>query len=193
VSLPVDYCGEGPVDAAIARRLIAAVGGEPGTDYLTPRGPRGKNALDQRIAGLLIAAEHGRRVLVLRDLDAEPCAGPVVARLVHRPAPGFCLRLAVRAVEAWLLADHDGIARGLKVPRSSFPCLPDALADPKAALRHLVQQSRDAEIRRQCGATPQVFGALTASLATEVWDPQRAAARSPSLARALRRLRALCR
>jgi hypothetical protein len=191
--LPVDYCGEGPVDAAIARRLIAAVGGEPGTDYLTPRGPRGKNALDQRIAGLLIAAEHGRRVLVLRDLDAEPCAGPVVARLVPRPAPGFCLRLAVRAVEAWLLADHDGIARGLKVPKSSLPRPPDHLADPKAELRRLGQQSRDPEISRQCGATPQVLGALTASLAMEVWDPQRAAARSPSLARALRRLRALCR
>lgn len=193
MSLPIDYCGEGPVDAAVARRLIAAVGCQPGTDYVTLRGRRGKGALDQRIEGLVIAARHGRRVLVLRDLDAEPCAGPVIARLVSQPQPGFCLRLAVRAVEAWLLADHNGIARGLKIPKSGLPPQPETITDPKDALRRLGQGSRDPEIRRQCGATPQVFGALTAALATEVWDPKRAAARSPSLARALQRLSAACR
>lgn len=193
MSLPIDYCGEGPVDAAVARRLIVAVGGEPGSDYVTVRGPRGRDALDQRIPGLVIAARHGRRVLVLRDLDAEPCASPVVARLVPQPPPGFCLRLAVRAVEAWLLADHEGIARGLRIRKSGLPPEPETLVDPKVVLRRLGQTSRDAEISRQCGATPQVFGALTASLATEVWDPKRAAGRAPSLARALQRLRAVCR
>lgn len=194
MSLPIDYCGEGPVDAAVARRLIEAAGGKPGTDYVTLRGRRGKDAFDKRMSGLVSAAHRGRRVLVLRDLDAEPCAGPVIARLVRQPPPpGFCLRLAVRAVEAWLLADHDGIARGLKIPKSGLPRDADAIADPKGALRRLGQQSREDEIKEQSVATPQVFGALTAALATEVWDPERAAARSPSLARALMRLRAACR
>lgn len=189
----IDYCGEGPVDAAVARRLIACAGGHPGKDLLTPRGRRGKDALDARIPGLIIAAEHGRRVLVLRDLDAEPCAGPVVRRLAPCPPPTFCLRLAVRAVEAWLLADHDGMARGLKVARAVLPDDPETLSDPKGAFRRIVQASRDTSIRIQSAATPQALGALTSTLAAEFWDPVRAQERSPSLARALMRLRAWCR
>lgn len=146
-----------------------------------------------RIEGLIIAAKYGRRVLVLRDLDAEPCAGPVVRRLAPSPPSTFCLRLAVRAVEAWLLADHDGMARGLKVSKAGLPPLPETLTDPKGELRRIGQGSRDSEVRRQCTASPQGFGALTSSLAAEFWDPQRAATRAPSLARALARLRALCR
>lgn len=193
MSSTIDYCGEGPVDAAVARCLIAAAGGREGTDYVTLRGPRGKDALDPRIEGLIIAAKYGRRVLVLRDLDAEPCAGPVVRRLAPSPPSTFCLRLAVRAVEAWLLADHDGMARGLKVSKAGLPPLPETLTDPKGELRRIGQGSRDSEVRRQCTASPQGFGALTSSLAAEFWDPQRAATRAPSLARALARLRALCR
>lgn len=193
MSSTIDYCGEGPVDAAVARRLIAAAGGREGTDYVTPRGRRGKDALDPRIPGLIIAAKHGRRVLVLRDLDAEPCAGPAVRQLAPDPPPTFCLRLAVRAVEAWLLADHDGLVRGLKVPKAGLPPQPETLADPKAELRRIGQRSRDAGVRSQCAASPQGFGALTSSLAAEFWEPQRAANRAPSLARALARLRALCR
>jgi hypothetical protein len=193
VSLPIDYCGEGPVDAAVARRLIEAVGCKPGTDYVTPRGQRGKEALDRRLPGLLIAATHGRRVLVLRDLDAEPCAGPVVGRLAPNPPSTFCLRLAVRAVEAWLLADHDGLVKGLKVCKSDLPTQPDTLTDPKGELRRIGRTSRDPDVQKQCAAPPQVFGALTSALATDFWDPDRAVQRSASLARAMTRLRALCR
>lgn len=193
MSLPIDYCGEGPVDAAVARRLIAAAGGRQGKDYVTLRGQTGKDALDRRMHGLMIAAKYGHRLLVLRDLDAEPCAGPVVRQLAPDPPPSFCLRLAVRAVEAWLLADHDGLARGLRVPRAGLPPLPETLSDPKGELRRIGRGSSDAEVRRQCTASPQGFGALTSALAAEFWDPQRAANRAPSLARALARLRALCR
>jgi hypothetical protein len=189
----VDYCGEGPVDAAVARRLIVAAGGRPGTDYVARRGPRGKGALDKRIKGLVIAARHGRRVLVLRDLDADPCAGPVVRRLAPNPPSTLCLRLAVRAIEAWLLADHEGMARGLNVSKAALPLLPETLSNPKCELRRIGRNSGDSEVRRQCLGTPQVFGGLTAALAAEHWDPHRAAQRAPSLARALWRLRTLCR
>lgn len=189
----VDYCGEGPVDAAVARRLIVAAGGRPGTDYVARRGPRGKGALDERIRGLVIAARHGLRVLVLRDLDEDPCAGPVVRRLAPNPPSTLSLRLAVRAVEAWLLADHDGMAKGLTVSPTALPALPETLADPKGELRRIGKISRDSEVRRLCAGTPQVFGGLTAALATDCWDPCRAARRAPSLARALKRLRTLCR
>ncbi|MFQ3623012.1 MAG: hypothetical protein SNJ73_05640, partial [Acetobacteraceae bacterium] len=191
VSSPIDYCGEGPVDAAVARRLIVAVGGQPGTDYGTPRGARGKDALDKRVKGLVVAARHGRRVLVLRDLDAEPCAGPVIRRLAPDPPSTFCLRLAVRAVEAWLLADHDGLAKGLKVRKDGLPPQPETLADPKGELRRIGKRSRNAEVRSQCTASPQVFGALASSLAADCWDPRRAAKRAPSLARALAHLERL--
>jgi hypothetical protein len=73
-----------------------------------------------------------------------------------------------------------------------LPDDPETLSDPKGEFRRIGQASRDTSIRIQCAATPQALGALTSTLAAEFWDPVRAEKRSPSLARALMRLRALC-
>jgi hypothetical protein len=192
VLLLIDYCGEGPIDAIVARQLISAVGGTPGADYVARRHPRGKDALDKRVAGLVERAKGGHRVLVLRDLDCEPCAGLLVQRLVQQAPRTFCLRIAVRAVEAWLLADRRGVARGLQTTPDRVPNNPDLLPDPKASLRELAARSASPTIRDRARQTPQAFGGLVAEIIHDHWDPRRAAANSPSLANALSRVRALC-
>ena len=56
-------------------------------------------------------------------------------------------RVAVREVEAWLLADKVNLAGFLHVPERFFPGAPDEIADPKAALLNLARRSRLSDIK----------------------------------------------
>lgn len=54
------------------------------------------------------SAEAGLIVVGLADLEQEPCArGQIRKHLPKGAASGFVLRLAVRMLESWLLADAD--------------------------------------------------------------------------------------
>lgn len=192
----IDYCGEGPLDGVLARRLIAHAGGIPGIDYISPRKARGVRALDPRIPGLRIAAQHGQRLLVLRDLDQDaPCAGALVTRLHPTPQAGFCLRIAVRAAEAWLLADRDGIANALEVSRRWVPMAPEQLDHPKSSLWEIARKSNNADIRRAFAGGFQARSAWVAEFISENWNIARAvkAHSAPSLNKALLRIRSLVR
>jgi len=194
VSRQIDYCGEGPLDGAMARRLIQHVGAQPGFDYITSRRARGVRSLDARIGGLCAAARHGRRLLVLRDLDRDaPCAGALIASLLPQPEPHLCLRIAVRASEAWLLADRDGIAKALAITKNLVPAAPDLLDNPKIRLAQIASQSSRLDIRRIFSGSLQERAGWTAEFIAEKWDIARAVKSngSASLAKAVQRLRVL--
>jgi hypothetical protein len=195
----IDYCGEGPVDAEVARRLILHAGANLGTDYLTPRRGRGKNSLDPRLKGLNAGARF-RPVLVLRDLDHdEPCPGALVARLLPERAAGMCLRVAVRSAEAWLLADPDALTKAIGIRTERVPDTPETLPSPKTILIELLRSSPDRSLRRNLaldgeGApNPQLLGEWLSGFVRGSWSPARAerTGRAPSLTRAVQRLRSL--
>jgi hypothetical protein len=194
VSHRIDYCGEGPVDGVLARRLIAHVGAMPGIDYITPRKSRGVRTLDPRLPGLRIAAQHGRRILVLRDLDQdERCAGALMARLQPKPQQRFCLRIAVRAAEAWLLADRDGIASALGISKRLVPRLPEQLDSPKLSLAEIASQSSKADVRRAFAGGVQARSAWVAAFISDKWSIAGAlnSRAAPSLNKAVIRVRSL--
>lgn len=192
----IALCGEGPTDIAIARALVRVGGGVPGRDLLGRR--RGKAELDRRLPGLAAGALF-RPTLVLRDLDADaPCAGDLVAALVPTYQPGLCLRIAVRSAEAWLLADTAAFAEvfGLKV--GQMPRDPETLEKPKSLIWQRCRKSRIREYRSATEAAelePQRLGLWLSNFVNDHWSPTRAAesGAAPSLARALRRVRELCR
>lgn len=198
-SAEIAYCGEGRTDAAVARRLIEAVGAVPGTDYLTARRRRGKDALDGRLRGFNILA-RSVPVLVLRDLDRDAaCAGKLVAALLPERESLLLLRVAVRSVESWLMADREALAGAMHIRASALPQHPEEEQDPKRLLAHLLRDCRDRTLRRRLGLDgrvglqPQLVAAELSDFAANRWDPARAAAsgRAPSLARSLARLRGL--
>ncbi len=105
---------EGVTDEAVVRRLITHVGAQPGTVY----GKSGKRHLQERVAGYNNAAQHAPWI-VLVELDHEAdCAPPLRANWVPAPASRLCFRVAVRAMEAWLLADTENLAAFLGVART---------------------------------------------------------------------------
>jgi len=182
---------EGIIDEAITRKLIVHAGGVPGPVY----GKNGKPALRQRIAGYNNAARHAPW-LVLVDLDRdEPCAPPLRQAWLPDLASGLCFRVAVRTVEAWLMADSEEMARFLMVARGKVPSAPETLEDPKRTLVALARGSRRREIRE--GMVPRAgsgrpIGPLYTSKVLEYvehrWRPDVAAERAQSLARAIARL-----
>lgn len=135
-------------------------------------------------------------VVLLTDLDRLAC--PVALRTAwfeNRPLPAsLCFRIAVREVEAWLLADPVAI-RSLFGKAVKLPIAPESLLDPKMLLLQLVnaKASRDLKedmLRVENGSLKQGpgYNARLCDMVCTVWDPARASARAPSLARARDRL-----
>ena len=123
---------EGIVDEAVARTLILFAGGSPGPVY----GKQGKPFLQQRICGYNTAAQHAPWI-VLVDLDTDHnCAPMLCVSWLPQLASRLCFRVAVRAVEAWLLADAERIAAFLRISRSKVPADPESLDNPKASHWH---------------------------------------------------------
>jgi hypothetical protein len=187
---------EGMIDAAIARRLAQLVGFSDCTVYESG----GKLRLDERLSSYNAAAKHGAW-LVIRDLDQDAeCAARLVQEKLPRLNPTMCLRVAVRAVEAWVLADGDEFARTFGVKVGALPSRPDEILDPKLAVVNLARRSRHKRVREdlvpESGLSARVGPLYNARMVEFVqmrWRPERAASRSESLGRCLRALRRLSR
>jgi hypothetical protein len=187
---------EGLVDEAVARRLVTEVGATPGAVY----GRKGKTHLRERISSYNQAARWGPwLVLIDLDQDAE-CAPSYLEELSLDVAPQMCLRIAVREIESWLLADREQVARFLGLSRSLIPRDPESEADPKAALVALAARSRRRDVREDMlprpGSRRSVGPAYSSRLiefTENLWRPEVAARLSDSLNRALTCLRRLSR
>lgn len=179
---------EGVTDEAVARRLIAYAGAQPGSVF----GKNGKASLKQKIAGYNNAARHAPWV-VLVDLDQDAdCAPPLRAEWLPAPAPHLCFRVVVRAVEAWLIADAEALADFFSIARGRIPHDPESLANPKESLVNLVRASRRKEIRDDIlpreGSGRSIGPAYVSRIidfASSHWRPGVAAHRSESLRRAI--------
>src|SRR5688572_5485561 len=128
---------EDELSEVVGERLLGEVALTP--DLLFRRGGNGYLRTNiqkwSRLAGLM-------PVLVLTDLDNAPCASALIGAWLrsHSQPQNLVVRVAVREVEAWLLADHEGM-RGILGARSRFPPDPDAIADPKRVLLQLARRA----------------------------------------------------
>jgi hypothetical protein len=180
---------EGISDEAVVRRLLEHVGLEAGPIHISD----GKRQLDRRLRGYNHAARFTPWI-ILRDLDSDAdCAPTLAGRLVPEPAAGLLLRIPVRTVEAWLLADRKGVARYLGLRESEIPANPESLARPKRTLVDLARRSPRPAVRQDMVPEPQLSAevgrAYTARLiefAARHWDLEAAAHGADSLARCLK-------
>lgn len=190
---------EGDLDAALLRRIAEHLGLSLGNVH----GRRGKPHLLQALAGYNNAA-HFAPWIVLVDLDNDgDCAPSCLERWLPQPAPRLCFRIAVRAAEAWLLADRERLAEWLGVARALVPDQPDRLEDPKREIVNLARRSRRRRLRDELvprEASGRAVGPLYTTRMIEFidsadagWRPDRASQTSDSLARCIRCLDRLAR
>lgn len=187
---------EDELSEAVARRLVAEV--QPALEVSQTLRRNGFGYLRSRMSNWCELARF-QPILLLTDLDRVAC--PVELLRQWRGAlvmpNDLLLRVAVREVEAWLLADQPAM-RALLGERGKLPVEPDVLADPKATLLQLAARyaSRDvrADLVQQNGAMASQGIGYNARLVQWVqnqWEPGRAADSSPSLHRARIRLQEL--
>jgi hypothetical protein len=188
---------EGIVDEAVLRCLITQLGAVPGPIY----GKAGKNHLVKKLRAYNHAASIERWV-VLMDLDHDAdCAPPFCTICLPNPAYYMSLRIAVREIETWLLADRERIARFLGIAITRIPHNLEEINDPKQLVVQLAAHSRKRDIRQDMtprpNSTRHVGPAYTSRLiefiqdATDGWRPVVAAELSDSLNRCLRAMQRL--
>ena len=172
---------EGDIDEAVIRCLIEHVQAKTRAIY----GRNGKTHLQQRLSGYNQAARFSPWiVLVDLDHDAE-CAPPFRNSWLPDPSPYMCFRVAVRAVEAWLMADRENLAKFLSVEIARIPQDVEAIDHPKVTMVDIAKHSRRREIREdmipRTGSGRVVGPAYTARLiefvmgAKNGWRPEVAA------------------
>ena len=187
----VSLVGEGPSDIAVLRRLVQHADMVSGIEFIT----NGKGGLDKRLPGFNNAAARAPWI-VLRDLDHDALCAPVLTgALLPNPAQLMRLRIAIRTTEAWLMADPTALRAHFRLGRIAIPEAPDELAETKITMLRILARARPtdtaAALVRRKGETlspgPE-YTVLLSEFATTSWRPEIAAAKSPSLARAISRL-----
>ena len=98
------------------------------------------------------AASHAIPHVLLTDLDRYNCPPALINDWsVNKNLPGLLFNIAVREVEAWLLADRDGIAAFLHIPPNKVTQYPENEPDPKQTLINLARRSKKKALcRRDC-------------------------------------------
>jgi len=134
--------------------------------------------------------------LLLTDLDTLECPPALVSQWIHVPLnPQFFFCVAVREVEAWLLADREAFSKWLHIAKGRIPATPESVSDPKRELISLVKACRNSALKRDIvppdNSTAQIgrnYNLPLIRFVNEYWDVFRASENSASLARMVRKL-----
>jgi hypothetical protein len=108
---------------------------------------RGYGKIKKVISGLNHAAK-GMPYLVLTDLDNAECPLVILSDWLTQPKhPNLLFRIAVKEVEAWLLAHREAFAEFLGISVDLIPADVDKISDPKQVLINLAKKSKKRELR----------------------------------------------
>lgn len=133
---------------------------------------------------------------MLTDLDNFECPLELIHEWIDFPLhPDFVFRIAVREVEAWLLADIEGLARFFKISEANFPHQPENENDPKQKLIQVAKRSRIRSIKEDIvpinenAAIGPNYNSRMTEFVNNVWNIESAIKRSKSLEKALTKLK----
>ncbi len=142
-------------------------------------------------------AASGQYTLVLTDLDRTECAvtrirdwffsGQASASALPKQV---MFRVAVREVEAWLMADKEGFSQFLGISPANFVSDPESLPDPKRFLLDVVERKAGKKKIREMLPTGRAsigvgYNKNLCEFIKEHWSIERASSRAHSLRRAV--------
>jgi hypothetical protein len=185
------------VEGDLDQRLVELVLDREGIEIRKVLGLRGKDNILSNLKEYNRSARHGAPWIVLVDLDDdEDCAPPLVKKNLPRPAPNMIFRVAVRELEAWLLADRRKMADFLRVPLEKVPR--QAEGATKETLLRLVRMSRSRNLKQDMLPRPGsgskqgiLYNAQLERYLDNFWRLEAAAANSDSLQRFVKAVRSL--
>jgi len=135
-------------------------------------------------------------VIVGVDLDQDSCA-PDLLRVWQRayaPHTNLVIRVAVREIESWVLADRKRFANFVGAQSDDITKNPDGLDDPKRLVLNLARAHAKPDLKRDLipknfSQYPRIGPAYNLQMCKfvqEQWRPHVAIKRSDSLARAVK-------
>ncbi|MEI6796745.1 MAG: hypothetical protein WCK39_07755 [Methanomassiliicoccales archaeon] len=157
-------------------------------------GPKRRSAILAQSLPYVVKLTEEQPWLVLIDLDYDVCAPSLLeVNLPQRP-PFLIIRVAVREIESWVLADGKNLANFLGVAEKHIRTTPDDLEDAKRALLNIALRSHRKKVVTLAADTLsgrrdyRQFSSLLADFIETDWDPFKAVLRSPSLDRCIRNI-----
>jgi hypothetical protein len=186
---------EDALSEAVVRKLVATI--RPDLTLFQVMRKNGRGYVQSRVRELNRTAQTVP-VFVLVDLDTPTvCPATLITTLLPVPrASNLLFRVAVMEVESWLMADQELFAAFLGVQEHLVPDDPDGVIQPKELIVSLSMRSKRRDIRQDLvpasGDTRRVGPAFNARLITfieNLWRVDAAERSSPSLRKAVNRLR----
>lgn len=161
----------------------------------------GYGELRKKCPSLLNMAKAGLYTFSVTDLDMHSCAVTLIRdcfRIKSQRAlilpKELVFRVAVREIEAWIIADRHAWAEYIGIPEVNFSITPDTLPDPKQHLLNVIRNKGTKKAhqemlpRRTANIGPR-YNQVLCDFVSRFWSPKRAAANSPSLRSAIEALR----
>lgn len=193
---------EDRLSETVAERLIIEAGHSVAAKIPKDRRKHaGFGYLKTRLPDFIASCRGGVNFLLLTDLDTRPCPPDLLDDWLGatKKPDSLLLRIAVREVEAWVLADRPQFADWLGIAEVTVPADPEGCPDPKADLLKLAAKSKYRDLRE--GLLPKKDAAskvgleyndLLCDFVLERWRLEEASRLAPSLERTIRRLREFC-
>jgi hypothetical protein len=128
--LRISLATEDELSEVIGQRLLNELPGKPGIGLLLRKG--GNGYLRSRIRNFCELARR-QPLLLITDLDSWACPSKLRSEWLGSVAQPdkLAIRVAVREIEAWLLADHEAMEELLgKRVVSKLPVQADKVQDP---------------------------------------------------------------
>jgi len=174
-----------------------------------PRIMHGESQIRKVFPAHLAMASEGLYTLSLVDLDVYdyPCPPALLRNWIGITPENplvlplqAILRVAVRIVEAWIMADRKKFARYFDLTESLLPVVPDNKLHLRKILFDLLWKNGSPALRKKklIGMLPSQnahigpeYNSIMCDFVNRHWSPKRAAYNSPSLKRTMDRLHAI--
>lgn len=191
--IPINLAVEDALSEAVLKEMLKQSQHPFSVGNCLNRG--GYGYIKKIIPGLNHGAK-GMPYLVLTDLDKAECPLALISSWLSQPKhPNLIFRVAIKEVEAWLLAHREGFAEFLGISVSLIPGDVDELADPKQFLINLANRSRKRNLRDAIVPAPNStakigkdYNGQLIQFVQQGWQVEPAQASSRSLQRAMNAL-----
>ena len=192
--IPINLATEDSLSEAVLRKMIMHTRRSFHIGLCYSRG--GITYLKRMLPGFNSGAK-ATLFLVLIDFDRAECPPFKFWEWLHFPRHhNLLLRVAVKEVESWLLADRLNFAKFLGISKDNIPADVEGIEDPKEFLINLARRSRKRLLREDIipsrGSTAKIgpnYNGCLISFVADMWDVHKATQHSPSIKRTMTVLR----
>lgn len=153
----------------------------------------GKGKILNKLDNYRRAAQNSPFIVCI-DLDNSPCAPNLIQQYsMQGPYANFLLRIMVREVEGWILADRTNSARLLGVAAANIPHNTEEIEDPKEFFVKLAKQGSKKTVKDLipigCGKVGPGYNTILGKFINNTWNPDQARLHNHSLDRAIERIK----